>query len=111
MTEAPPSMFSKRAATGTRVERKTQEPLTFSGSRSTAGHEDQSNIGGPYPHHFAKGKREAWGVGRSEFNWLPYLRGNSSRLTLLPARIFIPPYQLQIGNHELSDSVLCKIKF
>jgi hypothetical protein len=37
--------------------RKTHEPLTFSGSRSTAGHEDQSIIDETYSRSFAKGKR------------------------------------------------------
>src|SRR6266705_1724264 len=40
--EAPSSRFSKRAATGTRVPRNIHAPLTRSGSRSTAGQEDQS---------------------------------------------------------------------
>ena len=39
---APSSRFSKRAATGTRVPRNTQAPLTRSGSRSTAGQVGQS---------------------------------------------------------------------
>jgi hypothetical protein len=43
--------------TGTRVLQKTHEPLTFSGSRSTAIHEDQSIIDEPYSRSFAKGKR------------------------------------------------------
>jgi hypothetical protein len=41
-TRAPPSKFSKRADTGSRVPRKTQAPLIFSGERSTTGHDDQS---------------------------------------------------------------------
>ncbi len=56
-TEAPPSRFSNNATTGTRVLRKTHEPLTFSGSRPTAGHEDQFIIDEPYSLSFAKGKR------------------------------------------------------
>ena len=35
-TVAPPSRFSKRALTGTRVPPKTHAPATFCGSRSTA---------------------------------------------------------------------------
>src|SRR3990172_6091272 len=41
-TSAPSSRFSNNAAIGTRVPRNTQAPLTRSGSRSTAGQEDQS---------------------------------------------------------------------
>jgi hypothetical protein len=41
-TGAPSSRFSKSAATGTRVPRNTHAPLTRSGSRSTAGQDDQS---------------------------------------------------------------------
>ena len=41
---APSSRFWKSAATGTRVPRNTQAPLTRWGSLSTAGHEDQSII-------------------------------------------------------------------
>src|SRR6267142_6403213 len=47
-TEAPPSIFTNRATTEIRVLRKTHEPLTFSGSRSTAEQEDQSIIGERY---------------------------------------------------------------
>src|SRR5687768_3956086 len=61
-TEAPPSRFSKSATTGTRVERKTHEPLTLSGSRSTAGHEDQSNMRPTYSRGFVKGKSEVRGA-------------------------------------------------
>ncbi len=43
-TVAPDSRFSNRAATGTRVPRKTQLPLTLSGERSTARQLDQFNI-------------------------------------------------------------------
>lgn len=43
-TETPPSRFSKRAMTGTRVPRKTYDPLTFSESCSTAVQVDQSII-------------------------------------------------------------------
>jgi hypothetical protein len=43
-TQAPSPRFSKRALTGTRVPLKTQAPLIFPGSRSTAGHCDQSDI-------------------------------------------------------------------
>src|SRR5436853_7150929 len=46
--EAPPSRFSNNAITGTRVLRKTHEPLTFSGPRSTTEHEDQSIINERY---------------------------------------------------------------
>ena len=55
--EAPPSRFSNKATTGTRVWRKTQDPPTFSGLRSTSGHEDQSIIAEPYSRSFGKGKR------------------------------------------------------
>ena len=41
-TEASSSRFSNRAATGTRVPRKSHAPLTRAGSRSTAGQVDQS---------------------------------------------------------------------
>jgi len=41
---APSSRFSNSAFTGTRVPLKTHAPLTFSGERSTAGHEVQSSI-------------------------------------------------------------------
>jgi hypothetical protein len=37
-------MFSNNAVTGTRVPVNSQLPLTLAGVRSTAGHEDQSNI-------------------------------------------------------------------
>src|ERR1700693_866401 len=40
---APASRFSKTVATGMRVPRNTQAPLTFSGELSTAGHRDQSS--------------------------------------------------------------------
>src|SRR5438132_14388967 len=42
VAEAPSSRFSKSAATGIRVPRNTHAPLTRSGSRSTAGQDDQS---------------------------------------------------------------------
>lgn len=42
LTGIPSSRFSKSAATGTRVPRNTQAPLTRSGSRSTAVQVDQS---------------------------------------------------------------------
>src|SRR3989304_4020343 len=41
---APSSRFSNNAWTGTLEPRKTHEPLTFSGERSTSGHCDQSSI-------------------------------------------------------------------
>src|SRR5436190_21975218 len=41
---APASRFSKTVATGIRVPRKTQAPLTFPGMLSTAGHCDQSRL-------------------------------------------------------------------
>jgi hypothetical protein len=41
---APLSRFSNSALTGTRVPRNTQAPLTRSGSRSTTGQQDQSNV-------------------------------------------------------------------
>ena len=41
---SPPSRFSKRALTGTRVPRNSQAPLTLSGSRSTTEQLDQSNM-------------------------------------------------------------------
>ncbi len=47
-TCAPSSRFSNRAATGTRVPRNTQAPLTRSGSRSTIGQEDQSIMIPPF---------------------------------------------------------------
>lgn len=47
-TSAPSSRFSNNAATGTRVPRNTHAPLTRSGSRSTAGQDDQSIIGAEY---------------------------------------------------------------
>src|SRR5436190_16967557 len=59
-TVAPPSRFSKRATTGTRVPLKTHEPLTLSGSRSTAGHEDQSNMSAPYSRRSDEGKRNGF---------------------------------------------------
>lgn len=43
-TEAPSSRFSKSARTGTLVPRKTQEPLTLPGVRSTDGHDCHSII-------------------------------------------------------------------
>src|SRR5258708_1518330 len=42
-TLAPASRFSKTVATGMRVPRKTQAPLTFPGMLSTAAHCDQSS--------------------------------------------------------------------
>jgi len=44
-TDAPSSRFSNSAATGTRVPRNTQAPLTREGSLSTAAQLDQSIIG------------------------------------------------------------------
>jgi len=41
---APSSRFSNSAWTGTLEPRKTHEPLTLSGERSTSGHCDQSSI-------------------------------------------------------------------
>src|ERR1700690_1856162 len=41
---APASIFSKIAATGIRVPRSTHAPLTLPGTRSTAGHCDQSRL-------------------------------------------------------------------
>jgi len=49
-TCAPSSRFSKRAATGTRVPRNTQAPLTRSGLRSTAGQVLQSIMLRAYPY-------------------------------------------------------------
>jgi len=43
-TDAPSSIFSNNARTGTRVPRKTHAPLTRWGSRSTAEHCDQSSM-------------------------------------------------------------------
>src|SRR5713226_5294123 len=43
LIEAPASRFSKTVATGMRVPRKTQAPLTLPGTLSTAGHCDQSS--------------------------------------------------------------------
>src|SRR5208282_2968429 len=43
-TVAPPSRFSNSAATGTRVPLKSQAPLTFPGTRSTAEQLLQSSI-------------------------------------------------------------------
>src|SRR5271157_4744305 len=40
----PSSRFSKTAATGIRVPRNTQAPLTFPGTLSTAEHCDQSSV-------------------------------------------------------------------
>lgn len=57
--EAPPSRFSNSAATSTRVSRKIHEPLTFSGSRSTTGHEDQSIMSEPYYPQSDEGKNRA----------------------------------------------------
>jgi len=48
-TVAPSRRFSNKAATGTRVPRKTHAPLTFSGSRSTAAHLSHASIHLPPP--------------------------------------------------------------
>src|SRR3954471_11262799 len=74
--EAPPSMFSNSATTGTRVSRKTHEPLTFSGSRSTAGHEDQSIIGRTISPQLDKGKNHLRARKRSRPpEWIEPKRG------------------------------------
>src|SRR5262249_15437328 len=54
---APSSRFSKSAFTGTRVPRNTQAPLTFPGARSTAGQDDQSNMGLRLTENLLRGKR------------------------------------------------------
>lgn len=48
-TVAPLSRFSKSARTGTRVPLKSQTPLAFPGTRSTAEHFDQSSMGPLWP--------------------------------------------------------------
>ena len=58
-TVAPPSRFSNRARTGTRVPVNTHAPLTLPGTRSTAEHFVQSNMRQTLPRKTGGSKREA----------------------------------------------------
>ena len=74
-TCAPSSRFSNSAAIGTRVPRNTQAPLTRSGSRSTAGQEDQSIMGQIIPLERFKRRIE----GQSQRSVAPKARGGDSK--------------------------------